>query len=100
VILIKNILLYRLIKNIYTLRRSGNAFFYLLHIKRFLLPVTYFIYTYTLWGPRWAEDIMGVMAALLPVTYFPTSLIYPCTLRVRGIKTTPRFEIQKIIQGT
>jgi len=32
---------------------------------------------YTLWGQK---------RFLLPVTYFPTSLVYPCTPRVTGIK--------------
>jgi len=33
---------------------------------------------YTLWGRK---------RFLLPVTYFPTNLLYPFTLRVTGIKT-------------
>jgi len=37
---------------------------------------------YTLWGRK---------RFLLPVTYFPTNLVYPFTLRVTGtIKLTPR----------
>jgi len=39
--------------------------------KRFLLPVTYF--------PT------NLVFFLLPVTYFPTNLVYPFTLRVTGI---------------
>jgi len=34
---------------------------------------------YTLWGRK---------RFLLPVTYFPTNLVYPFTLRVTGINTT------------
>jgi len=33
---------------------------------------------YTLWGRK---------RFLLPVTYFPTNLVYPFTLRVTGIKS-------------
>jgi len=33
---------------------------------------------YTVWGRK---------RFLLPVTYFPTNLVYPFTLRVTGIKT-------------
>jgi len=36
---------------------------------------------YTLWGRK---------RFLLPVTYFPTNLVYPFTLRVTGIKTNNR----------
>jgi len=36
---------------------------------------------YTLWGRE---------RFLLPVTYFPTSLVYPLTLRVTGIKMYPQ----------
>jgi len=94
-----------LIKNIYTLWGRN----------RFLIPVTYFptnlVYPFTLRvtgitgmpNPNILALIVSEISALirriknistlwgrnrflLPVTYFPTNLVYPFTLRVTGIK--------------
>jgi len=43
---------------------------------------------YTLWGRK---------RFLLPVTYFPTNLGYPFTLRVTGIKTTRKNAIAEYL---
>jgi len=53
--------------------------------NRFLLPVTYF--PTNLVYP-FTLRVTGIkIGCFLPVTYFPTNLVYPFTLRVTGIKT-------------
>jgi len=55
--------------------------------NRFLLPVTYF--PTNLVYP-FTLRVTGIkIGCFLPVTYFPTNLVYPFTLRVTGIKTLP-----------
>jgi len=52
--------------------------------NRFLLPVTYFP-TNLVYPFTLRVTGIKIGCFLLPVTYFPTNLVYPFTLRVRGI---------------